>query len=153
MEALGGLFNAKVYRKKAKFSKELTFEKYANISLCAGLFEEKPVDKTISENETNLSPEEEKKILEEQMALNDELSKNIQDIIIKDENEEKNKLKIEKIEEQFLEKELSKHKNCKQLISVDILYLKHSKTFPILRVLWEFWLGYSFHLPSLLMQL
>ena len=122
LEALGGLFNAKVYRKKAKFSKELTFEKYANISLCAGLFEEKPVDKTISENETNLSPEEEKKILEEQMALNDELSKNIQDIIIKDENEEKNKLKIEKIEEQFLEKELSKHKNCKQLISVEILY-------------------------------
>ncbi len=45
LDALGGLLNAKIYSKKTGISKELTFEKYANISISAGLFVEKQDEK------------------------------------------------------------------------------------------------------------
>ena len=64
LDALGGLLNAKIYKEKSTFSKELTFEKYANISICAGQFEEKPED----EKKIQLTQEEANKIFERQEA-------------------------------------------------------------------------------------
>ena len=42
LDALGGLFGAKVHQKKTNTSNELTFEKYANISLSAGQMKDEP---------------------------------------------------------------------------------------------------------------
>ena len=43
LDALGGLFGGIVHKKKTNTSNELTFEKYANISIAAGQFEEEPI--------------------------------------------------------------------------------------------------------------
>ena len=59
IDALGGLFGGIIHKKQTKTSKELTFEKYANISLSAGQFKEEPIKNEIKESipyvETNES--------------------------------------------------------------------------------------------------
>ena len=42
VDALSALFKGKVHKKKTNISNELTFEKYANISLFAGQIEDEP---------------------------------------------------------------------------------------------------------------
>jgi hypothetical protein len=74
LDALGGLLNAKIYSKKTGISKELTFEKYANISISAGLFEEKQDEK-----------KEEKFSFEQQQKEQEYIKKLIKDKIEKDE--------------------------------------------------------------------
>lgn len=54
LDALGGLFGAKVHKKKTDNSNELTFEKYSNISLSAGQLKDEPF-KSIPYVETNES--------------------------------------------------------------------------------------------------
>ena len=54
LDALGGLFGGIVHKKKTNTSNELTFEKYANISLSAGQLKDEPF-KSIPYVETNES--------------------------------------------------------------------------------------------------
>ena len=122
LDALGGLLNAKIYTKKSGFSKELTFEKYANISISAGLFEEKPEEK--KEHKKEISPEEEKKLNEQRQKELEFYSKLIKDKIEKEKLEYKRKLEIEMQEDKALEKELMKHQNCKEKITITIRYKK-----------------------------
>ena len=121
IDALGRLFNGKIYTKKSKTSKELTFEKYANISISAGLFKEKPEEN--KENKKELSPEEEEKIYEQQKQL-ESYQKLIKDRIEKEKLEYKKKFEIEMQEDKTLEKELMKHQNCKEKVSFTISYKK-----------------------------
>ena len=93
LDALGGLLNAKIYSKKTLISKELTFEKYANISISAGLFEEKPEEK-----------KEEELILEQQQKELESYKKLIKDEIEKEKLEYKRKLEIEIQQDKTLEK-------------------------------------------------
>ena len=74
LDTLGGLLNAKIYSKKTGISKELTFEKYANISISAGLFVEKQDEK-----------KEEKFSFEQQQKEQEYIKKLIKDKIEKDE--------------------------------------------------------------------
>ena len=106
LDALGGLLNAKIYSKKTGISKELTFEKYANISISAGLFEEKQDEK-----------KEEKFSFEQQQKEQEYIKKLIKDKIEKEELKYKKTLEIEMQEDKALEKELMKHQNCKEKIT------------------------------------
>ena len=122
LDALGGLLNGKIYTKKTKTSKELTFEKYANISISAGLFEEKQEEN--KENKKELSLEEELKIHEQQREELESYQKLIKDRIEKEKLEYKKKIEIETQEDKTLEKELMKHQNCKEKVSFTISYKK-----------------------------
>ena len=113
LDTLGGLLNAKIYSKKTGISKELTFEKYANISISAGLFEEKQDEK-----------KEEKFSFEQQQKEQEYIKKLIKDKIEKEELKYKKTLEIEMQEDKALEKELMKHQNCKEKITITIGYIK-----------------------------
>lgn len=119
LDALGGLLNAKIYRNKEGNSKELTFEKYSNISISAGIFEEEK-----QQTKLEISPEEKNKIIEKENAYVNILSKSIKEKIKKEKLEYKNKLEIEEKEDKKLEKELSQHQNCIENLSVHITYIE-----------------------------
>lgn len=119
LDALGGLLNGQILKKKNNFSKELTFERYSNISLSAGLFEEKPIkektkEELAKENEAYLRK---LKLQEENM---EKRYKDIETIIKNEKMEYEDKIVLEEKEDEILKKELLKHKNCEKTILVSI---------------------------------
>ena len=101
LDALGGLLNAKVFTNKTYLSKELNFERYANLSLSAGQIEDKEA-------------EEEKENKKKETQLLEIRYKDKYDEILKKEKKIKdNNLLEEQNRDIFLENELKNHNNCK----------------------------------------
>ena len=99
LDALGGLFGAPVHKKRTISSQELSFEKYANISLSSGQIEDS------KGNEKN-------KIIEIKVSEYDNSFK-----IQKEKEIEESEIKRDKENSNF-EEILKNHKNCKMEINV-----------------------------------
>ena len=111
LDALCGLFNAQVHKKKQGFSQALTFEKYANISLSAGKFQE----------------ENEKKIDINKFINNYKMNNLDESIKIRKEKEiEANELIKDEEMNGVYAKELQKHNKCNMEIIIFYNGEKHS---------------------------
>lgn len=113
LDALGGLFNGNVSKIKTEFSRELNFEKYANLSLSAGQIEEK-------ESENKKKKEQEKQT----QLWGIELNKKYDEILKNDEKIIANNLLKEQNRELFLDNELKMHNNCKIQLKIKDNYHK-----------------------------
>ena len=127
LDALGGLLNGIVHKNPTFDSKELTFEKYASISLSAGQLEDKKQKIEKKEEKKERTKEEIQKQIEEEYLYLKKLQENVLQRIKKEKSEFNLKLEIEEKEDIILEKELQKHQNCKEKIIFYFPFRKREK--------------------------